>query len=192
MPKYFRAPPKAIARPRDPAFNSINVDNNDYEEDRFQVSYQKQEDQDQDQQQGEYLRSRRQLRQCHRLATARCRAGWSCWFCVLYLRLLCFCVCFQAEQVCLAVFVFLFACVYLCCAGWCCCVCCVFVCVCRASWSCCVSCVCVCVFMLCRLEALAKEKQLKHEYPLFKVCRSSTSTSTSPTLTITSTGSPAV
>ena len=37
MPKYFRAPPKAIARPRDPAFNSINVDNNDYE-DRFQVS----------------------------------------------------------------------------------------------------------------------------------------------------------
>ena len=51
MPKYFRAPPKAIARPRDPAFNSINVDNNDYEEDRFQVSYQKQEDQDQDQQQ---------------------------------------------------------------------------------------------------------------------------------------------
>ena len=45
MPKYFRAPPKAIARPRDPAFNSINVDNNDYE-DRFQVSYQKQEDQD--------------------------------------------------------------------------------------------------------------------------------------------------
>ena len=115
MLKYFRAPPKAIARPRDPAFNSINVDNNDYE-DRFQVSYQKQEDQ-QGQQQGEYLRSRRQLRQCHRLATVRCRAGWSCWFCVLYLRLLCFCVCFQAEQVCLAVFVFLFACVYLCCAG---------------------------------------------------------------------------
>ena len=105
MLKYFRAPPKAIARPSDPAFNSINVDNNDYE-DRFQVSYQKQEDQ-QGQQQGEYLRSRRQLRQCHRLATARCRAGWFC--CLLFvlcLRLLCFRVYIHAEQVGLVVFVF--------------------------------------------------------------------------------------
>ena len=72
------------------------------------MSYQKQEDQDQGEQQGEYLRSRRQLRQCHRLATDQCRAGW---FCCLGLLGLCFCllcfrVCIYAEQVGLDVFVF--------------------------------------------------------------------------------------
>ena len=126
MPKYFRAPPKAIARPRDPAFNSINVDNNDYE-DRFQVSYQKQEDQDQGQQQGEYLRSRRQLRQCHRLATDRCRAGWFCvvFAFVVFAHVVCvfgvfafavFSYVFYAEQVDPVVFVVIvvWACVYLC------------------------------------------------------------------------------
>ena len=77
-PSFFsRAPPKPVARPRDPAFNAINVDDSDYE-DTFQVSVQPlfcQTTKKSTLLELCSFRSRRQCLLCLRSATGRCRAS---------------------------------------------------------------------------------------------------------------------